>query len=75
MSSADFAIPLPPPPPSLVLELSYMVSSPLGEFRAFSAANGIHSSPMFVPAGNPSLLGGQRQNGMRSLPDTSTHDR
>ena len=59
----------------LVLELSLIRSHLLGgEFSAFSAANAIHNSPIFRSTRYPLLLGGQRQYGMRSLPDTSAHD-
>ena len=57
----------------LVLEFSFMVSSPLGEYSTFSAANVIHNFPIFRSTWYPSLLGGQSQYGMRSLPDTSTN--
>ena len=40
----------------------------------FSAANVIHNFSSFHSTKYPSLLGGQRQYGMRSLPNTSTHD-
>ena len=59
----------------LVLELSLIRSHLLwGKFTAFSAANAIHNFSNFRSTRYPSLLGGQRQHGMRSLPDTSTHD-
>ena len=59
----------------LVLELSPLWSHLLwGGFSAFSAANAIHNFPIFRSTRYPSLLGGQRQYGMRSLHDTSTHD-
>ena len=45
-----------------------------GEFTTFSAADAIHNSPMFRSTVYPLQLGGEKQYGMRSLPDTSTHD-
>ena len=54
--------------------LSYTVSSPLGIISAFFVANAIHNFPIFHSTRYPSLLDGQRQYGMRSLPDTSTHN-
>ena len=57
----------------LVLELSLIGSHLLwGEFSAFPAANVRHSFATVRSTRYP--LGGQRQYGMRSLPDTSTHD-
>ena len=59
----------------LVLQFSLIWSHLLwAEFSAFSAANAIHKFPIFHSTSYPLLLGGQRQYGMRSLPDTSTHD-
>ena len=59
----------------LVLKLSLIRSHLLWvEFSTFSAANAIHNFPIFHSTRYPSLLGGQRQYGMRSLLDTSTHD-
>ena len=46
MSSADFTIYTPG-----IRTLSYTVSSPRGEFSAFSAANAIHNFPVFIPPG------------------------
>ena len=58
-----------------VLELSLIWSHLLwGKFSAFSGANAIHNFSTFCSTKYPSLLGGQSQCGMRSLPDTSTHD-
>ena len=53
---------------SLVLELSLIWSHLLwGEFNTFSAANAIHNFSSFHSARYPSLLGGQRQYGMRGF--------
>ena len=59
----------------LVLKLSLIRSHLLwGEFNAFFAPNDIHIFPIFHSTRYPLLLGGQRHHGMRSLPDTFTHD-
>ena len=59
----------------LVWELFFTRSHLLwGELSAFSAANAIRNFPIFRSTRYPSLLGEQRQYGMRSLPNTSTHD-
>ena len=52
----------------LVLELSLLRSHLLwGEFSAFSAADAIHNFSNFRSTRYPSLLGGQRQYGMRGF--------
>ena len=58
----------------LVIELSLIRSHLLwGEFSAFLQLIPL-TNVQFRSTRYPSLLGGQRQYGMRSLPDTSTHD-
>ena len=59
----------------MVLELSLIRSHLLwGEFSTFYAANAIRDFPIFRSTRYPLRLGGHRQYGMRSLPDTSAHD-
>ena len=53
----------------------YENSGTPGEFSAFSAATAIHNVPILRSTMYPSLLCGQKQYGMRSLSDTSKHDR
>ena len=54
---------------------SYTVSSPLGRIQRFFSSFSQSQLSIFRSTRYPSLLGGQRRYGMRSLPDTSTHDR
>ena len=72
MSSADFTI------YTLGIGTLSLIRSHLlwGEFSEYSAANIIQNFffLIFCSTRYPSLLGGQRQCGMTSLPDTSTHD-
>ena len=64
MSSADFTCIIYTPG---IGTLSYTVSSPLGRFSAFSAADAIHNFSKFRSTRYLSLLGGQRWHGMRGF--------
>ena len=54
---------------------SYAVSSPLARIQRFFRSLCQSQLSICRSIWYPSLLGGQRQHGMRSVPNTSTHDR
>ena len=70
MSSADCTIYNPG-----IGTYSFIVSSPLGRMHCISAVRANHYNFNFFRSTRyPSLLGRQKQHGMRSMPDMSTHD-